>query len=73
MLQLSGDLEDLESALGIASSDHLVGTGSCSALIKVLPGNQDLFVAQDTWSGLNSMLRILKKYNFRYSKTMGKL
>lgn len=31
----------------------------CSALIRVLPGNADLFAAHTTWSGLENMNRIL--------------
>ena len=59
-------MEDLSAALGVSSSDRVLGSGSCSALIKLLPGNKDLYVAQDTWSGLNDMLRLLKKYDFQF-------
>ena len=48
------------------------GHGHCSALIKLLPDNADLFVAQDTWNGFESMLRILKKYDLRYSDATAK-
>ncbi|RYG56041.1 hypothetical protein EON66_03860 [archaeon] len=45
------------------------GGGHCSAIVKVLPGNQDVFIAHTSWSGLENMLRTYKKYNFAYSTT----
>ena len=71
LLQIQGDLEDLESALGATPTDlgmkaKVIGSGSCSALVKLLPGYKELFVAHDTWSDFNSMLRIFKRYDLRY-------
>nr|XP_033813351.1 putative phospholipase B-like 2 [Geotrypetes seraphini] len=66
LFQLGGDLEDLESALNKSDSRHILGSGSCSALIKLLPGNQDLLVSHDTWNTYQSMLRIIKKYNLPF-------
>ncbi|KAL0979325.1 hypothetical protein UPYG_G00183670 [Umbra pygmaea] len=66
LFQLGGDLEDLESALNISRQSRPLGSGSCSALIKLLPGNKDLLVSHDTWGNYQSMLRILKKYKFAY-------
>uniref|UniRef100_A0A4Q8K3A3 Phospholipase B-like n=2 Tax=Liphistius sp. SGP-2016 TaxID=1905180 RepID=A0A4Q8K3A3_9ARAC len=63
LLNIFGDLEDLEAILNRTVTRHPLGSGSCSALIKVLPNNKDLYVAQDTWSSYNTMLRTLKKYN----------
>lgn len=48
------------------------GNGHCSALVKLLPNNSDLFVAQDTWNGFESMLRIVKKYNLNYAHVEAK-
>ena len=70
MLNIQGDLEDLESALGGGDSPsrrHVLGSGSCSALIKVLPGNQELYVSHDTWGDFNSMMRIFKLYDFKFT------
>ncbi|KAG7178187.1 phospholipase B-like 2-like [Homarus americanus] len=60
LLNLMGDLEDLESALDPkihnmsieewVSSGHITGDGHCSALIKVLHGNTDLYVSHVTWN-----------------------
>nr|XP_057926766.1 putative phospholipase B-like 2 [Doryrhamphus excisus] len=67
LFQMGGDLEDLESALNKSSLTRPLGSGSCSALIKLLPNNKDLLVSHDTWNGYQSMLRIMKKYNFAFS------
>ncbi|XP_033924171.1 putative phospholipase B-like 2 [Melopsittacus undulatus] len=66
LLQLGGDLEDLESALNRSSPRRVLGSGSCSALLKLLPGHQDLLVAHDTWTSYQSMLRIIKKYTLPF-------
>lgn len=66
LFQLGGDLEDLESALNKSSQTRPLGSGSCSALIKLLPNNKELLVSHDTWSTYQSMLRIMKKYNFAF-------
>lgn len=72
MLQISGDLEDLSSALGAPPSQQRpLGSGSCSAIIKVLPDNADLYVSHDTWTEYSSMLRILKKYSFNFHVQKG--
>jgi len=80
--QLHGEIDDLESALSpspnssaarsnsnlgsATSSGHITGSGSCSAIIKVLPGNSDLLVGHDTWTSFANMLRIFKHYQLRY-------
>nr|XP_039257523.1 putative phospholipase B-like 2 [Styela clava] len=69
LFQLGGDLEDLEVALEVEESlkHRAVGSGHCSALVKIVTdktGKQDLFSAHDTWSSFESMLRIMKRYNF---------
>lgn len=66
LFQMGGDVEDLEEALNKSSQTRPLGSGSCSALIKLLPGNKDLLVAHDTWNNYQFMLRIMKKYNFAY-------
>ncbi|XP_072839771.2 putative phospholipase B-like 2 [Pogona vitticeps] len=66
LFQLGGDLEDLESAFNKSGNHRVLGSGSCSALIKLLPGNQDLLVSHDTWNGYQSMLRILKRYTLPF-------
>lgn len=63
---MGGDVEDLEGALNKSSQSQPLGSGSCSALIKLLPGNKDLMVSHDTWNTYQSMLRIIKKYNFAF-------
>ncbi|XP_022373191.1 putative phospholipase B-like 2 isoform X2 [Enhydra lutris kenyoni] len=66
LLQLAGDLGDLEPALNKTKTKHVMGSGSCSALIKLLPGQTDLLIAHNTWSSYQNMLRIIKKYWFQF-------
>ncbi|XP_053324923.1 putative phospholipase B-like 2 [Spea bombifrons] len=66
LFQLGGDLEDLEGAFNKTDVLKDLGSGSCSALIKLLPGNKDLLVSHDTWNTYQSMLRIIKKYTLPY-------
>ena len=66
-MQISGDLDELQQVLGKKDLRHVTGSGSCSALIKVLPGNRDLYISQVTWSDFVSMLRIFKLYDLPYS------
>lgn len=68
---MGGDVEDLEEALGKKDAKRVRGSGSCSALIKLLPGNKDLYVSHDTWNTYQSMIRVLKKYNFPYQMKKG--
>ncbi|KAE8634188.1 hypothetical protein XENTR_v10002223 [Xenopus tropicalis] len=69
LFQIGGDLEDLEPALNKSEPKRVLGSGSCSALVKLLPGNKDLFVSHDTWNTYQSMLRIIKKYTFPFQMT----
>ena len=69
-MNIFGDLEDLEQVFNLdgkydnVTRDH--GSGTCSAMIKLLPGYSDLYIAHDTWNSYQSMLRTLKKYTFAY-------
>ena len=47
----------------------MAGQGSCSALIKVMPSNSDIYASHVAWYYLESMLRMQKKYNFGYHYT----
>ncbi|XP_050733452.1 putative phospholipase B-like 2 [Eriocheir sinensis] len=79
LMNLAGDLEDLETALSPklqsmslkewVESGRTTGDGHCSALIKLLPGNTDLYVSHVTWNTFQSMLRILKKYIMPFRRT----
>ena len=64
MLNLFGDLEDLETALNKKNNTKVVGSGSCSAIVKLFPKNAELAISHVTWNDFNAMLRIYKRYNF---------
>ncbi|XP_063605889.1 putative phospholipase B-like 2 isoform X2 [Penaeus indicus] len=78
-MNLLGDIEDLESALDpslsnmsiedFVKSGRTLGDGHCSALVKVLPGNTDLYVSHVTWNTYQSMLRVQKKYILPFRRT----
>jgi len=71
-MNIFGDLEDLESALGDQDQlpNKVKGMGHCSALIRLLPLNSDLLVSHDTWNSYQSMLRLVKKYSLPYKKSL---
>eukprot|EP00795_Rhopilema_esculentum_P015337 gene15337-6558_t len=71
LLQIFGDLEDLEVALGKKQLRRSTGSGHCSAIIKLLPKNADLMVSQVTWNDYNAMLRVFKLYKLGFHKTDG--
>jgi hypothetical protein len=50
---------------GKARADH------CSALVRLTPDNADIAVAHTTWSGLENMLRILKRYDMALTGVSG--
>lgn len=64
-------MEDLEQALNRSSPRRPLGSGSCSALLKLLPGRRDLLVAHDTWAPYQTMLRIVKKYTLPFRVAPG--
>ncbi|XP_059844261.1 putative phospholipase B-like 2 [Hypanus sabinus] len=71
LFQMFGDLEDLESVFNKSDSSKRFGSGSCSAFIKLLPGNKELFTSHDTWNNYQTMLRIIKKYKLSFKSFPG--
>ncbi len=70
LFQVGADLDAIQSALNTKSSKKRPPGGAhCSALIKLLPDNKDLFVSHDTWEEFSGMLKIIKKYNFGFRTT----
>ena len=76
-IQIFESLEDLEKLLKaeqkdrFSSHDHKenMGAGHCSALIKVLPGNADLYTSHVTWTDYHTMLRVIKLYDLPFHTT----
>lgn len=48
---------------------YVESNGHCSALIKVTPGYENLYMAHNSWFVYSSMLRIYKHYNFEVFKS----
>ena len=53
-MNIFGDMEDLSEALNYqyhlnVPSKRVLGSGRCSALIKLLPGYEDLYISQVAW------------------------
>merc|ERR1712232_497953 len=45
---------------------RLAESGHCSALIRVIKDNQDLYMGHTTWDDYSKMTRIFKYYNFPF-------
>ena len=76
-MNIFGDMEDLAEALKYQHNltvdlPIVLGDGRCSALIKLLPENSDLYVSQVAWTQFNAMTRISKRYHlaFKTSETV---
>lgn len=69
-MNIFGDLEDLEQAFDTEAKEPAKarGVGHCSALIRLLPNNGDIYISHDTWNSYQSMLRIIKKYKIPFKK-----
>lgn len=63
-LSAIGDLLDLELKFGRFKDLHSLMALTCSALIKIAPGNKDIYFAHTSWFTYKSMLRMQKKYKF---------
>jgi hypothetical protein len=60
------------AAAAAARRDGLAGrTDHCSALIRLAPDRSDLWLTHTTWSGLENMLRVAKKFDLPFSQIGG--
>jgi hypothetical protein len=65
LVQAQGDLGDLEEILSseLERKDPEL-RGHCTALIRLAPGNSDIFFSHTTWTDVRSMHAYLKEYTF---------
>jgi len=75
MMNADGDLLDITEAYGVTLGGPKAGhrrrlggtggvSGHCSAAVRVLPNNADLYFSHDTWNDYGQMVRIYKFYDF---------
>lgn len=64
-----GDLFDLEVVLN-RKTQRVLGEGRCSALVKVLPNNKDIYFTHNSWTTYCTMLRTLKKFSLNYHPSL---
>ena len=69
LLLFNGDMDTLESALGKTQKRNVLGSGSCSAMVKVIGDYEDILFTHDTWTEYSTMLRIYKQYDFPVRQT----
>ncbi|EPB79864.1 lysophospholipase [Ancylostoma ceylanicum] len=67
MIQLSGELFDLNKYLNkTPDPQEYPESGRCSGLVKLAPGNKDMFFSHVAMSSLSWMMRVLKLYKFAF-------
>ncbi|KHJ88516.1 lysophospholipase, partial [Oesophagostomum dentatum] len=67
MIQLSGELFDLNKFLNkTPDPQEYPEGGRCSGLVKLAPGNKDMFFSHVAMSSLSWMMRVLKLYKFAF-------
>nr|XP_050031713.2 putative phospholipase B-like 2 [Dermacentor andersoni] len=72
LFSLIGDFIDLEAALGRTPDiNSLNVVPACTALVKVVGDNEELYVAHNAWFLYKSMLRIQKKYTLPWHYAPG--
>eukprot|EP00928_Gymnodinium_smaydae_P069957 TRINITY_DN538_c0_g4_i1.p1 TRINITY_DN538_c0_g4~~TRINITY_DN538_c0_g4_i1.p1 ORF type:complete len:606 (+),score=76.61 TRINITY_DN538_c0_g4_i1:37-1854(+) len=76
LIQLHGDMGDIVPAVNelarinfdkVASKELAMWTqlrSHCSALVKLTPDHQELYVGHNTWIGFHMMIRMVKRYEF---------
>lgn len=77
LLQLNGDIGEITAALGVYDDlkegsngkQYFSSRASCSALVKLFPFQKDIFISHNTWQEYESMLKVMKYYEFDWHLT----
>ncbi|VDN99955.1 unnamed protein product [Rodentolepis nana] len=77
LLQLNADIGEITEALGVYDDlkegpngkSYFLSRASCSALVKIFPEQKDIFISHNTWQGYESMLKVMKYYEFDWHLT----
>lgn len=77
LLQLNVDIGDISVALGLYDTlneglngrKYFNNRPSCSAFVKLAPDHKDIFVSHNTWQNYESMLKVMKYYQFDWRLT----
>ncbi|KAL5963835.1 putative phospholipase B-like 2 [Taenia solium] len=77
LLQLAVDMGDISAALGLYEvlekgpngKHYFTNRPSCSALVKLTPDHKDIFISHDTWQNYETMLKVMKYYDFAWRLT----
>ncbi|XP_065197312.1 putative phospholipase B-like 2 [Sycon ciliatum] len=71
MLSFGSDIDTLESALKRKVRASVLGSGSCSAIVKIIGDYEDVLFTHDTWTHFYTMLRVYKRYELHQSRDGG--
>ncbi|VDK20189.1 unnamed protein product [Taenia asiatica] len=71
------DMGDISAALGLYEvleegpngKHYFTNRPSCSALVKLTPDHKDIFISHDTWQNYETMLKVMKYYDFAWRLT----
>lgn len=70
LLNLHAEFSELDKMLNITGNEK--HEDHCSAIIKILPNNEDVLTSHNTWGNLRNMLRVFKRYTLNFNTSKAK-